>query len=632
MCGIAGVLCADRPLAERAVRAMNRAQARRGPDDEGVELLRAPAGTLALGHRRLSILDLSPAGHQPMRNPATGDWIVYNGEVYNYPELRRELEGTGAEFRSHCDTEAILHAYARWGEACFERLEGMFAIALYDARAQRLVLARDPLGIKPLYYAATSGALVFGSSIRAIRASGMVSGDVDRRALAGLLAYGAVQGPLTLLSQVRLLDPGVSLAIDLAAIPGDVSGLRPRRFWHFPEPLEERDRGEAVARVRELLAHAMQSHLLSDVPVGIFLSSGLDSTAVATFCARAEPGAVNTFTVSLAGNPDLDENPLAEATARLLGARHRSIVLTEAEIRTRAAQWLDSVDQPSVDGLNTYIVSGAVRECGIRVALSGLGGDEVFGGYSGFRQLPRVARFGALVRCVPAALRGKMADVLSMRAAPAQRRKAREMAMSRLDLASLVLRRRRLFSDEEIGALGLDRVALGLDENYLPPEADPWQDIAGRDPESVVGALETRFYMGNMLLRDSDVFGMAHGLEIRVPFLDRRLTDYVFALPGRWRVMRDGVNKPLLADALGADLRAGLARRPKTGFSLAYADWMRGPLRAKCEDLVGTLTQAGILDGGFVRRTWDEFLSSAGGPIWSRAWMLGLLGAWLRPR
>ena len=383
-----------------------------------------------------------------------------------------------------------------------------------------------------------------------------------------------------------------------------------QRFWDFPAPLGVKDRLEAVAQVHDLLRDAVRRHLLSDVPIGLFLSSGLDSTALAVLCAHAAPEAVNTFTVSLEGSSEFDENPLAAETARLLGARHQAISLTKSEVRAQAERWFDAIDQPTIDGLNTFIISGAVRECGIKVALSGMGGDELFGGYSCFQQLPRLAPLGALARCIPGAQRGKIAKALFAGISPTQRRKARDMAMSHLDLPALTLGRRRLFSADEIHGFGFDRSGLGLDEYYLPPEAEPQRGTAGRDPQSAISILESRFYMGNMLLRDADVFGMAHGLEIRVPFLDRQLADYVLALPGRWRVMRKGINKPLLVDAMGGDLRRDILRRRKTGFSLPYADWMTGPLRDRCEGMIDTLKRSNMVDSEAVGQTWQDFLST----------------------
>ncbi len=628
MCGIAGILSADSLMAEQAVRAMNRCQAHRGPDDTGVKVLNVPGGGLVLGHQRLSILDLSSAGHQPMKNPHTGDWIVYNGEVYNYPGLRSEMESEGIVFRSRCDTEAILYSYARWGVECFDRLEGMFAIALYDSRKQRIVFARDPLGIKPLYYAITEKGLIFSSELRAIKASGFVECSIDRRAVAGLLAYGSVPGPLTMFKGVRLLEPGVWGSFDLPFVPGRNRSLSIARIWNFPAPKAVSDRREAVLETRARLEMAARKHLLSDVPVGVFLSSGLDSTAVATLCARMETDSINTFTVSLADYPAIDENPIAGKTARLIGTRHHSITLEDSVVRRLTHSWLNSMDQPSVDGLNTFIISGAVREQGIKVALCGLGGDEIFGGYSGFSVIPKIMYWCRVGSKLPPFVRSALAGTIFAGKYKSQREKARELAQTAPVLESIYFRLRRLFSDKSMQCLGFEPDGLDLNDEFLPREISFRGELHCSDPEACISVLESRFYMGNTLLRDADVCGMAHGLEIRVPLLDRVLVDYVYSLPGKWRVMRKGVNKPLLVEALGVGFRPEILSLRKRGFDLPIQHWMTGHLRPYCEHLLQKICDSGEIEPSAAKRVWNDFLSEPCSPAWSRAWLLIVLGAW----
>ena len=628
MCGIAGIFHPQQALAESGVAAMTAAQTHRGPDDEGLEIFPVPGGFLALGQRRLAILDLSPAGHQPMTHPDTGNWIVFNGEIYNFPALRRELEAAGARFRSHCDTEVILHAYARWGTAGFDRLHGMFALALYDRTRQCLILARDPLGIKPLYYASTEVGLVFASELRALAASGLVGREIDRRALAGLLAYGAVPQPLTLYRHARLLEPGTWLTVDLTRPASASSPLPAQRYWRFPRPQPASDYQETLATLRALLSEAVRAHLLSDVPLGIFLSSGLDSSTLAVLSAAVAPEAVQTFTVGFADHQALDENPVAAETARLLGLNHHRIELTEAEVLAQTRRYLAALDQPTLDGLNTFIIAGAVRARGIKVALSGLGGDELFGGYPSFHQVPALARWLSRLAVVPAAMRRQAASLCFIGQARAQRQKARELAVTPPTVRNLYFRRRRLCSDQELAAFGLGTADLNLNEDFLPPESRPDAALAGLEPQAAISVLESRFYMGNTLLRDADVFGMAHGLEIRVPLLDRALLDTVFALPGPWRVRRGAQNKPLLADAM-ADQLARLQRLPKRGFSLPQAAWMAGPLRPQFEHLMARVADSGLLAPAAVQTVWRDFLADRAGPTWSRAWTLGVLGAWL---
>ena len=631
MCGIAGAFGWEAGEIERAVLAMNQAQSHRGPDDQGLEVLSLADGVLALGHRRLSILDLSASGHQPMMNLATGDWIVYNGEIYNYPALRQELEGLGDCFRSRCDTEAILLAYARWGVSCFDRFQGMFAVALYDRQQAKLILARDPLGIKPLYYAIGKSGFVFASELRAVAASGLVSKDMDQRALAGLLAYGAAPSPLTMYKAVKSFEPGAWAELDLRTDSiRNGEKLSFTRHWSFPARGPVIDRNEAVDGVRDYLAKSAKSHLMSDVPLGIFLSSGLDSTSLALMCAKEAPEQLNTFTVSLPVHRELDEGPVASETARQLGCKHHNVELSENEVLQSAEQWFKSIDQPGFDGINTFIISGAVRDRGIKVAISGLGGDELFGGYPRtFNTLPAFIGAVYMIIFLTGPVRRQIAGSLFACAPTAQRQKACDMASTRPALRNLYFRVRRIFSDTEMAAMGFDAAGLNLNEDFLPPEVCPDDALSGTDYQSDVSILETRFYMGNVLLRDSDVYSMAHGLELRVPFLDRSLIDYVYALPGKWRKKKNGVNKPLLSDAIREEVNSKVLNLPKRGFVLPMADWMMGPLRDQFEELLGVVRHSGVMDPTQVDRSWNDFQKKQYGATQQRVWLLGVLGSWI---
>lgn len=626
MCGISGFLSNDSDAAQRAVERMNRAQRHRGPDDEGLQSLRIGEQHLALGHRRLAILDLTSAGHQPMQNPTAGDWIVYNGEIYNYPALRKELEAAGHSFASRCDTEAILKGFDQWGTGCFERLRGMFSLALYDAHKQRLVLARDPMGIKPLYYFSNGKTFAFASEVRALLATGHIPREINRRALASLLAYGAVQAPDTICKGVRALPPGTFAEIALAG-----SGYEPsiREFWHFPAPQPRDDREKAVAEVREHLEQSVQSHLLSDVPVAVFLSRGLDSTAIAALSASTSDQSVEAFTVTLEGHPAMDEGTAAARFAQHLGLRHHKVALTDAEARSQAQDFLNALDQPSVDGLNTYVVSKAVHDQGFKVALSGLGGDEIFGGYSTFRDIPRLLRWAPWAKAIPSGPRRFASAVLFAGKSPVQRLKAVELAETPFQCDHLYFRRRRLFSDREMTAFGLPAKDLGLNADYIPPECNQSQYLEPDAPESTVGNLESRFYMANMLLRDADVCGMAHGLEIRVPMLDLDLVNLVSKLPSAWRVRDGRSNKPLLIDAMKERMASDLANQPKLGFSLPIADWMAGPFRERLAGLLDGVKSSNLLDSRAADQAWQQFTARPHAGTWPRAWLLAVLGSWI---
>ncbi|MCH2213155.1 MAG: asparagine synthase (glutamine-hydrolyzing) [Fuerstiella sp.] len=629
MCGIAGILCTYEQQALKILPRMLRAQIHRGPDGEGEEYFVVQNRVLGLGHRRLSILDLSDAGRQPMSHPESGNFVTYNGEIYNYPQLRRQFEAGGVCFRSHCDTEVLLYAWERWGMNCFRELRGMYAFAIYDQQSQRLVLARDPLGMKPLYYAASNEAFGFASEVMALHAAGFGKKGVDRRAVAGLLAYGSVPGPLTMLQGVRLLEPGSTIEIDLRKPPQVSDHPVSQRFWNFPQQDSDLSPAEARRQTGTMLRDSVQAHLMSDVPVGVFLSAGMDSTAIAALASRTYPGKLNTFTVGLADQPELDENPTAAETARRFGTHHTNVVLTNEEICNLAEGWLAGIDQPSIDGLNTYIVSWAVRNQGIKVALSGLGGDEIFGGYHTFRAIPKYMPWLKISRLAPSYLRHWLVACLLSGFSEQQRAKAQEFVQARPSVMDLVLRRRRLLSDTEIKSLGLMTESLGLTCNVLLPQAELSDELKGMDPVSAVGVTEARHYMGNTLLRDADVCGMAHGLEIRMPMLDLDLVETTSRVPGPLRLGNRQMNKPLLADSLGGEVFGDIPKQPKRGFTMPCAAWMQGPLRDLFESRIDEVRNSGLVDADVVGNMWQEFQRSSQNTQWTRAWLMGVLGSFL---
>ena len=624
MCGVAGVVHGQEPVAVEAVRRMNDAQAHRGPDGVGIRSLRVGGRAVALGHRRLAIQDLSPAGQQPMENPATGDLIVYNGEIYNVAELRAELESHGVAMRSRSDTEVLLAAFARWGMGCLDRVFGMYAFVLYAARERALYAARDPMGIKPLYWArGGDGALVFASELRAVLASGLVDAQIDPLGLESVLAYGAVAAPRTMVAGVSLLAPATWMRIDLMdSAPGRMRAVK-HWDWTAPPRREPVD-AKVAASIRGALRESVASHLVSDVPVAVFLSSGIDSTAVAALAREARGTDIETFTVRLAEDAAMDEAPVARRTAERLGTRHHEVTLGERDALALATTWLTSIDQPSVDGLNTYIISRAARQRGIVVALSGLGGDEMFGGYSTFREVPLLAQAARVARHLPRGLFNRLAQRWS-RGLATRAEKLDDLLDAEPTVAAVCLSRRRLMSNAQMEALG---VGTHRRELFLPPECDIFRESVQHSAWACIRDVETRFYMGNMLLRDADVFGMAHGLEIRVPLLDRRVVEPALtyargALQTPWSSA-----KPWLVGALDGRIPPDVLHRQKQGFSLPQAKWMRGPLREMFEGRIETLCSSGHVDAEGVRAVWRRFLSEPEGPAWSRAWLLGILGEW----
>lgn len=626
MCGIAGLIGDEADIVRPLCAAMSAALVHRGPDANGLVVCAFGSQSLGLAHRRLSILDLTPLGGQPMTDADTGNTIVYNGEIYNFATLRDELQRQGTCFRSRSDTEVLLKALSRWGVAdTLRRLEGMFAFAYLDVRASTLTLARDPLGIKPLYVAGTKGGgIAFASEVRALLASGLVSKSIDRRGLAGFLAYGAVQHPFTLFEGVTSLPSGTYQQYTATGNGWSKSGPTP--FWKFPDTRADVTEREATGSLRTMLDLAVRDHLVADVPVGIFLSGGLDSTVLAGLAAKHGAPA-QAFTVGFSDQPDLTEVKLAATTAAQFGLRHVSINLPASDAEGAVLKWLASADLPSIDGLNTFVISEAVRKEGIKVALSGLGSDELFGGYPSFREVPRLLRLRQRAAWLPARVVSRIARVLTAHRPRAVRRKLQDMMNGGTRLTDIYFQRRRALSNREMEYLGLAAAPLDLAADFQ--DANTINGFDESDAVRAVSELESRFYQGNMLLRDSDVMGMAHGLEIRVPYLDRRLLDTVHSLPGAVRLPH-GSAKHLLRSAFADLLRPELTDRRKTGFTLPLAQWMRGPLRSYCEPALRACTEQAALPEPAVRRVWDEFLTEPAGPQWTRALALVALGDYLR--
>ena len=627
MCGIAGIIGSDRDIVRDALQRMTRALSHRGPDAEGMEVHPFGRTWLGLGHRRLSILDLSPVGHQPMTHRASNCRIVFNGEIYNFPRLKRTLESEGEAFRSSSDTEVLLAGLARHGETYTRRCEGMYAYAFFDPRGPRLILARDPAGIKPLYTARVGDTLLFASEVRAILASGLVPRTVSPAGVAGLLAYGAVQQPLTVFQSIHMNPAGAWQIVTPSAESWTVDA--PVVWWKPPAVEAVPSGDDPIRRTRELLDASVRDHLISDVPVGVFLSAGLDSAAIAGLAASVSRE-VQTFTVGFADQPDFDEIGIAADTAKRYGLRHTAIQVGNHDAEQAARAWLEAADQPSMDGLNTFVIAQAVRAHGIKVALCGLGADELFGGYDSFRDVPRLRKMVRATGWLPRSARAYLAGVLTAGRPAAVRHKLADMLAGAGDVSTLALQRRRVLGDRQLAALGLDPASLGLSVNYLPAEAVRRLPSSDSDPGWAISVIESGYYQTNVLLRDSDANGMAHGLEIRVPFLDQRLMDWMHRLPGAVRFPRGKPGKFLLREAVADLLDPKLLNRAKTGFTLPLRRWMAGPLRPLCEDGLATLKASGLVWPEGVDAIWQGFLSAPESQAWSRALSLCALGDFLR--
>lgn len=577
MCGIAVVVGGARDTTIAATRKMMAAQVHRGPDDEGIDVFDLPHGrTLAMGFRRLAIHDLSAAGHQPMTDARTGTTLVFNGEIYNFKELRRELEAKGTLFRSRTDTEVLLAGFVTWGHDLFTKLAGMFAVVIYEPKLNWLTIARDPLGIKPLYIGRTRDGIAVASELNALRASGIVPTEVDRSAVASFLAYGAVQRPLTVLAAAKCVRQSTYTLFDYGPrLPTETT----TRFWALPRPnAGSTDDPVFRSELGRVLRNAVDDHLDADVPVGVFLSSGVDSTAILKFACESRPCRVDAFTVSIGEGTALDEAPVAARTAQVLGARFHRVQVNNKQAATDFDDWVTAMDQPTIDGLNTFIVSRAVKRAGVGVALSGLGGDELFGGYATFRDVPLFSAVSTVARVLPRFVRNAAPRIAqNSLGLPARQLKAIEAMLGPDgDVLRATLARRRLFSNVTIEALGLSTPdAFSMARDWVPRDDDALRPMLA-DASSAVRQAELMGYMGNMLLVDSDVFSNANSLELRVPFLDQR----VLALALSHRLPSAAfqpAKSSILAQACGG-LPIEVIARAKQGFALDYERFLRGRL------------------------------------------------------
>jgi len=625
---------------------MAAAMRHRGPDDDGFLANHPRTPGLALGMRRLSIIDLA-GGHQPLWNESSNIAVIFNGELYNYRELRERLLLAGHRFATQSDTEILVHGWEEWGEDLLGELRGMFAFALLDLRnhfatVPVLFLARDPLGIKPLYYAQTSEGFAFASELRALLASGAVSREISPDALTSYLLFGSVSEPVTLIENVFSLPPGHRLLLHL---PDRRRVPRARPWWDpvqspaARDPRRPRDFASAVPRLRALLDDSIRGHLLADVPVGLFLSSGLDSGAIAAIAARQQPG-IRSFTLTF---PDTayDEGPLSGKVARHTGTHHTDVPMQGADMLVRLEEAVAALDQPSMDGINTYFVSWAARQVGLKVALSGLGGDELFAGYQSFADTPRLMRLDTVARFVPGAIRHLSSPLVNIflghRGSADAIRKATDAWLMPDVLPHPYFFTRLLFPPSELRRLTEPRFRssrVSADGVNLDPTWLAWLErVADQahllEPVAAISWLEMRTYMASILLHDTDSVSMDRSLEVRVPLLDTALVEFMCALPGEARI-QPGRHKALLVAAVQDLLPQEILQQEKRTFTLPWEEWLRGALRPRIEASFASLAPALAphLHPAGIGVVWDNFLR--GQTTWSRPWSLYVLNEWCR--
>jgi len=601
MCGIAGALLHDFGAARASVERMNARMETRGPDDCGVVEFATSDGVVALGSRRLAIIDPSPAGHQPMIDRERGIALVFNGMIYNFRELRDELIACGESFASLSDTEVVLRSYARHGADCVKRFRGMFAFAVWDRRRDELFLARDRLGIKPLYYAQTPEGFLFASQVRALLASRQVPFQLSEAAVRTFLSYGAVDEPMTAIDHVYALPAGHVARV------GASGRVSVDSYWDFPSSDQgDRSGRDLAVELEEILTDSVCRHLISDAPIGVFLSGGLDSSLVAALATNA--GSV-LKTVSVAfDEPSFSEAVYADAVARHVDAEHTKVVIRAAQLAEWSDEAFDAMDQPTFDGINTYVVSRAAAGVGLKVSLSGLGADELFDGYNNVRRIKRLDlahRFPGPLRQVAAPLLGRLVSEKLMG----------WLGDPELHESAYGVLRRVFMPDELARVLCSMQSSNGLVRRVR--EGDLYNEVAISD---------LRNYTRNVLLRDTDSMSMANSLEVRVPYLDDAVVEWALNLPG---AAKGNSPKKLLRQIARRHLPRDVLTRPKHGFALPLSVWMQGHLRDEVGSRLSSLPpeMKELVESDVVEGIWKGFLGD--GRRWVRPWSLFALARWI---
>jgi len=638
MCGIAGIIGRVANPNRNALRRMAEAMVHRGPDDDGCwEASPDDRGWgVMLAARRLSILDLSSAGAQPMVDPVTRHVVVLNGEIYNYIELRDRLAAKGQRFQSTGDTAVMLRALSVHGRQALSWLRGMFAFALWDPNDRKLLIARDPLGIKPLYIARNPDprgewAMIFASEVRAILASELLGKPrLNPHAAASVAWNGFMLTPDTAIAGIESIWPGQLRVFD-ASGKEELSEY----YWSVPPNGEASSIDESqFARVLE---ESVRLHLTSDVPLGVFLSSGVDSAAVANLARKTSGAPVHTFTLAFE-EQEYNEGVIARRIADAIGTQHQEVILTEQRFIAQLDAALDSLDQPTFDGLNSYYMSQAVRDAGFKVALTGTGGDEIFGGYTSFRDLPTLLRWSRRAKWIPQRVIGEMANLVlsvlqrSPGAIPPQTRWAKlpELVRRGDDLLSLYQVAYALFlpdfQRQLLGGAMADALTDGLRSAM---RSRLLVETRSRSPLSAISVMEQRLYLGERLLPSIDATSMASSIEVRLPLVDHVLVENAGRLHDRERYYPLRKKSVLRRTGLRG-LDPALFEQPKSGFVLPYDRWLRMGLGRVMDQTMrdpAAVKPTG-LNPEAVCRLWQAFLDGAPGLYWSRVWALYVLIRW----
>lgn len=642
MCGINGIYgLNDEVQSKTMIAKMNTALSHRGPDDEGI----FAEHKIALGHRRLSIIDLSAAGHNPMFSNDKRYCIIHNGEIYNFREIKNELKDY--DFKTSTDTEVVLAAYSQWGKDCLQKFNGMFAFAIWDTFKKELFIARDRLGIKPLYYYQKDKLLVFSSEIRALLSSDLLPKKLDKERLVDYLRYQTVHAPQTIIENVFMLMPGHYISVSENNGSASFDGVYTeqsqstqdgsltkdfeiKKYWDASEKIntttDKKSYREVCADINELLTKAVERRLVADVPFGAFLSGGIDSSAIVGLMSKVATEKVKTFSVVF-DEGEFSEAKYSRIVAKKFNTDHHEIELTPEDFLEELPSALKAMDHPSGDGPNSYVVSKATKNAGITMALSGLGGDELFAGYDIFKRSITLEK-NTYITKIPKLFRKAGGNILkSIRKDVASEKISELLELENWNFENTYPLSRQTLLDSQIKKL--------LNQNFVKKNSvleivkflTSKLKTSNTKPTKVSLA-EISTYMQNVLLRDADQMSMAHALEVRVPFLDFKLVEYVLSVPDKYKI--SSTPKKLLIDSLGNLLPAEIVYRKKMGFTFPWEQWMKKELKSFCEERINSLSKRNHFNEEGVKKLWVDFLENDARITWSRLWHLIVLEEWMQ--
>ena len=606
MCGINGIITHKKINLQKIIRQMNDAITHRGPDNEGTFFYE----NIALGHRRLSIIDLSDAAKQPFTDNSGRFVLVYNGEIYNYKNIKAEIPEY--KFKTNSDSEVLLAAYIKRGKECLSMLEGMFAFAIFDTKKNEVFIARDRIGIKPLYYFQDDEKILFSSEIKALLSSGLIPRKINKSAVFDYVRYQTVHAPETIISGIKMLMPG-----HFAIIKNN--SVKITQYWNLKKPnyKEETSYEEIKSKVKELLYKSVEKRLVSDVPLGAFLSGGIDSSIITGIMSEISNSKINTFSVNF-DEAEFSEGKYARQIAGLFKTNHTEILLKPDDFLKNLPDALKFIDHPSGDGPNSYIVSKVTKKAGITVALSGLGGDELFAGYDVFKKIHKFYNHKQLSK-IPFFIRNSASKLLPLLKNDIRTKKiASILSTKKFDLENMYPVFRLLYNDKDL----LKFFSSKSIENNVVKKIVSEITVKKNYILSSVSSSEMKTYMQNVLLRDTDQMSMASSLEVRVPFLDYQLIEYVYNIPDKYKFPY--TPKKLLTDSVNI-LPDNIINRPKMGFVLPWEHWLKNELFDFSDSRIKSLAERDFFNTPEILNVWNNFLKGKKNVSWARLWIFIVL-------